>query len=162
METLDADVKHVKTLLGLARDKAAYRALGYASFDLMAAKECRIESDVLVRILDADDGTTLRTVVLGKPGEYGRGRPKNSFDNVKANGGNDPAYLVARLQRDAAEDEDAADRLKRFEAGGFRSVRQMAIDAGYVKEPTGLERLRRDWKKATDDERCAFLVWINE
>lgn len=40
------------------------------------------------------------------------------------------------------------------------AVRQAAIAAGIVKVPGGLDRLRAAWKKATKDERLAFLEEI--
>lgn len=37
---------------------------------------------------------------LAKPGEIGRGRGRDRVDNIKSKGGDDPAYKLARLQRD--------------------------------------------------------------
>ena len=66
-------------------------------------------------------------------------------------GGNEAAYLLRRLSR------IDGNWLARYEAGEFPSVRQAAIAAGIVKVPGGLDRLRAAWKKATKDERLAFL-----
>ena len=44
-----------------------------------------------------------------------------------------------------------------MKAGEFKSVRQAAIEAGIVKEPTTLELLNRYWKKANPAERVKFL-----
>ena len=40
------------------------------------------------------------------------------------------------------------------------SVRQAAIAAGIVKVPTVIDKLRSAWKKATKEERLAFLEEI--
>jgi hypothetical protein len=52
------------------------------------------------------------------------------------------------------------DWLKRYEAGEFKSVRAAAIAAGIVKVPTVIDKLRAAWKKATKEERLAFLEEI--
>ena len=41
------------------------------------------------------------------------------------------------------------------------AVRQAAITAGIVKVPTALDRLRREWSKATAEERAQFLEEIS-
>ena len=65
-------------------------------------------------------------------------------------------YLTARIAR------DRPDILDRMKAGEFRSVRQAAIEAGIVKVPTTLEKLRKLWSKATDEERAEFLATLSE
>jgi hypothetical protein len=63
-------------------------------------------------------------------------------------------YLLRRLSR------MDGDWLKRYEAGEFKSVRAAAIAAGIVKVPTVIDKLRAAWKKATKEERLAFLEEI--
>lgn len=162
---LDSDVVRLKSLVSDCEKHEAWKALGYASLGLLCQKEVGLSDDQIDAIKQARPGQSTGAVLkkVGAPKLKERNNPdsqKGSVGTFKR--GNVAAYLVARLERDAAEDEEAAERLKRFESGGFRSVRQMAIDAGYVKEPTVLERLIRDWKKATNDERCAFLAYINK
>lgn len=66
------------------------------------------------------------------------------------------SYLVARLKRDAP---DIADRLA---AGEFKSARAAAIEAGIIAETPPLTWLRRWWKRATPEERSAFLAEIDQ
>jgi len=70
-------------------------------------------------------------------------------------GSNQSAYLLRRLSR------MDGDWLARYEAGEFKSVRQAAIAAGIVKVPTVIDKLRTAWKKATKEERLAFLEEIS-
>lgn len=60
--------------------------------------------------------------------------------------------LVRRLKRDAPEIAAALAR------GEYPSARAAAIAAGIVRVPSVLDRLRRLWSKATDDEREAFAA----
>lgn len=69
-------------------------------------------------------------------------------------GSNQAGYLTARIAR------DRPDILERMKAGEYRSVRQAAIEAGIVKVPTTLEKLRKLWEKATPEERRAFLLEV--
>ena len=71
--------------------------------------------------------------VLGKPGQYGNGRPKpdelkSSVVNSNPTKGSGPDYWAARLRRDHP---DAV-----FDESVRGSVRQAAIAAGIVKVPT--------------------------
>jgi len=69
-------------------------------------------------------------------------------------GGTGAEYLLRRLSR------MDGDWLARYEAGEFKSVRAAAIAAGIVKVPTVIDKLRAAWKKATKEERLAFLEEI--
>ena len=83
------------------------------------------------------------------------GKHRSSLsDNEEASQGTGSAYLLRRLSR------MDGDWLARYEAGEFPSVRKAAIAAGIVKVPGGIDRLRAAWKKATKDERLAFLEEI--
>jgi hypothetical protein len=75
-------------------------------------------------------------------------------DNEEASQGTGSAYLLRRLSR------MDRDWLARYEAGEFKSVRSAAIAAGIVKVPTVIDKLRAAWKKATKEERLAFLEEI--
>jgi hypothetical protein len=76
---------------------------------------------------------------------------KESVDNVnRLRGGNDTPYTLRRLARDCPE------LLDKIEAGEL-SVNQAAIQAGIRKRPSALDQLRATWRKATEDEREAFL-----
>jgi hypothetical protein len=83
----------------------------------------------------------------------GRGH-KASSDRTGFNRGESAAYLAARLKRDHQE---IAERLAR---GEFRSIRAAAIEAGIITPPTPLDRLRKAWAKASDEERAIFRTEI--
>jgi len=75
-------------------------------------------------------------------------------DNESSSQGTGSAYLLRRLSR------MGGDWLARYEAGEFKSVRAAAIAAGIVKVPSVIDKLRAAWKKATKEERLAFLEEI--
>ncbi len=60
-------------------------------------------------------------------------------------------HWIARLKRD-----QQLDLLARIEAGEL-SPHAAALEAGYRKVPTALDMLRKDWTKASADERATFL-----
>jgi len=103
----------------------------------------------------------------------GRGRPPSSytsgykevtddkgnnvtFNSDKANRGNDPDYLTARLKRSHGE------IYNRWLAGEYRSVRAAAIDAGIVRELTTVEKIKKLWLKMTPEEKEEFQMWATE
>ena len=92
---------------------------------------------------------------LGNHGEYGNRKPKARGDIVTSSStskrGNQASYLTSRIKRDHPE------ILERMKAGEFKSVRQAALAARIIKEPTTLELLNRYWKKANPAERVKFL-----
>jgi hypothetical protein len=107
-------------------------------------------------ILEIAKDDALVGEVLGKHGQYGKGRPKpDRVDNVNSKGGNQKDYLLARLARDAPE------ILAAYNRGEYRSVRAAAIAAGIIEPPTPLDRLRTAWKKASTEEQQTFLKEIN-
>jgi hypothetical protein len=44
-------------------------------------------------------------------------------------------------------------------SGKHKSVRQAAAAAGLIHLPSGLQALKREWKRATLKERHAFVAW---
>ena len=95
---------------------------------------------------------------LGKHGgDHMPGDRKQVDDvNLLSQGGNQVSYLTARIKRDHPE------ILERMKAGEFKSVRQAAIEAGIIKEPTTLELLNRYWKKANPAEQVQFIKNITK
>ena len=91
-----------------------------------------------------------QTVTPGRPNPENRSNGTNLQTS-----GNGSEYLLRRLSR------MDGDWLARYEAGEFKSVRAAAIAAGIVKVPTVIDKLRSAWKKATNDERLAFLKEIS-
>ena len=89
--------------------------------------------------------------ILGKSGD--NQHTERGCDNVTSSSkrGNQASYLTSRIKRDHPE------ILERMKAGEFKSVRQAALAARIIKEPTTLELLNRYWKKANPAERVKFL-----
>ena len=92
---------------------------------------------------------------LAGHGEIGNGR-EGRVDVVNSTGGNGADYLTARIAR------DRPDILERMKAGEFKSVRRAAIEAGIVKPPSPLRELLRWWRRATEEDRAAFLREVSE
>lgn len=94
----------------------------------------------------------------------GRGRPAKAEAENVANGDNKPqrlknknsrAYIEQRLSR------EFPDIWAKYLNGEYRSARQAAIVAGFVKDTHDpLMRLKAYWKKASKKQRSAFLKWV--
>jgi hypothetical protein len=66
----------------------------------------------------------------------------------------DSQYRLERLERDhPAIYKDYLD-------GKYRSVRQAAAAARLIRLPTGLDELKRGWKKTTRAEQAEFARWV--
>jgi len=90
-----------------------------------------------------------QAVLLGKHGRPKKGEEK--ADNVSfSNFGNSRAYILARLDRDRP---DLADKV----VAGELSANAAAIEAGFKKKPSPLDALTAAWRKASAEERAAFL-----
>jgi hypothetical protein len=74
--------------------------------------------------------------------------PKLMYQSMMAK--RDATYWRRRLERDRPE---IAARLR---AGEIPSVRAAAIEAGFIRERTPLDDLRRAWAKASAGQRQAF------
>lgn len=118
-----------------------------ASIDDLRAY-CRKHPDVS-RLIDAEVDP------LAKDGGDRRSR-EYQVDNIKpkTKGGTSATYILKRLKR------DRPDLFARVTAGEL-SANAAAIEAGWRKQPSALEQLRKAWKRATEKERKAFLeeVW---
>ena len=64
------------------------------------------------------------------------------------------AYLVARIARDHPA------ILDRMKAGAFVTVRQAAIAAGIMQNPTRLDHFQKLWRNATEKELEAIAVEV--
>ena len=99
------------------------------------------------------------TMALVDPlGDHGNQAGENNSrnrDSQPTSVGRGAPYLAARIKRDRP---DIAARVK---AGEFKSMRAAAIEAGIIKPPTPLDKLKAAWAKATKTERQAFMKWIN-
>ena len=69
----------------------------------------------------------------------------------KVDHGANRTYILARLKRDGHQ--ELAAQVK----AGALSARQAGLQVGFVKPESGLTALRRAWKKASADERAAFM-----
>lgn len=148
-EELERDASLLRDLITKMQKYEAWKALGVLSFDILCAKHLRLSSDDVAAVLKARKGQTVGAV-LRKVGRPKAGEGNGSNRTIPR--GDNSAYLAARLRRDhpAAEFDEAV----------RGSVRQAAIAAGIVKVPTALDRLRREWSKATPTERAQFLEEI--
>ena len=148
---LERDASALRKLIGKMQKHEAWKALGVPSFDMLCATQLRLSADEVSAVLKARKGQSLG-VVLGK---HGGKRVKGvrvlckQVDNVNLKGGNQVAFLAARLRRDHP---DAV-----FDESVRGSVRQAAIAAGIVKVPSVLDKLRKLWAKATDADRKTFM-----
>lgn len=100
-----------------------------------------------------------RILSEGRETREAAGRPSQG-DNVSdihilRPSGISTARIIARLKRDAP---DIADRLAH---GEFKSAAAAARVAGFKIDPSPISQLRRWWRKASDDERVAFLDEID-
>jgi hypothetical protein len=88
--------------------------------------------------------------------EAKRRKRNNEPDKVRfvRHYGNDASYLLRRLKRDCPEVLGALLR------GEYPSVRQAAIAAGIVKEPSPLDKARRAFEKLNPVERAQFLATV--
>ena len=73
----------------------------------------------------------------------------------------DPEYVAARLARDAETDAVAADVKARHEAGKL-SAHAAAVEMGWRKQRTQLDKLKSAWRNADEDERAQFKDFIKD
>jgi hypothetical protein len=111
------------------------------------------DPEIIDAISGARDTDKIATVV-GKHGGDRRSEQarENQPDNdkVEPQYGTSATYLIARLDRDAPE---LAERVR----SGELSAHAAAIEAGFRKRATPLDRLRSAWKSASKTERAAFM-----
>jgi hypothetical protein len=144
-DRLDFEARELADMLSRLKEAHAFQALGFESLDALCAAKLKLDAEQVHAVLQAKRGQTLGAVLrrVGRP-KGGEGKAYN----VSLRPGNQAAYLAARLRRDHP---DAV-----FDETVRGSVRKAAIEAGIVKVPSGLDRLRRAWDRATDDEREEF------
>jgi hypothetical protein len=70
--------------------------------------------------------------------------------------GNRTRYLVNRIAR------DRPDILARMQAGEFTNVRDVAREAGRIKDASLTEKIQRLWRKATPEERQVIYQRMSE
>jgi len=149
-----------RTLLGLVADAEEFDWLGYGSRERYMREGLELDPvavDLAIGFLRAagtsvpiefatavDEGRKLRSHGSNQHSEGG-----NNITSTKQRG-TSKEYVVARLDRDAPE------LAAKVRAGGI-SANAAAIEAGFRKKPTGIDRLRSAWKAATPSERRAFL-----
>jgi hypothetical protein len=145
-DELERDASALRRLIGKMHKHEAWKALGVPSFDMLCSTQLRLSSDEVSAVLKARKGQSLGTVI----GTHGGKREKGKqVDNVNLKGGNQVAFLAARLRRDHPDAD--------FDESVRGSVRQAAIAAGIVKVPSVLEKLRKLWAKASEADRRAFM-----
>jgi hypothetical protein len=109
----------------------------------------------LQALLEAEIGHTeqeAKEILLGHGGD----RRSQEFQDYNCNlekalQGNSARYVLNRLKRKRPDLAEA------YARGEYRSVHAAAKAAGWVKESTPLDELRRAWKKASTEERRCFV-----
>jgi hypothetical protein len=183
LDTVDHEVGRVRSDLELLRDKEWFRQLrgptGQSFTDFAAFCEAPwpfglgMQARVREAILSGNsDRDTIGQLILNleadqarelaSPAERGRrgGRGKKAT-------GETPELLKGTKQHILSELKTyAPDILERYRYGDFKSAasaRREAVRQGLLqprKPVTSLQVLQRAWKKASLDERAAFLDWI--
>lgn len=99
---------------------------------------------------DAETLTLWRKAVKEKTGP----KPLGNYRNIvtKTISGNSKSYALSRLKLDYSE-------LYQRVVDGELSANAAAIQAGFRKKLTTLEKLQKEWAKATSKERKTFLKW---
>jgi hypothetical protein len=166
-KTLDTDVESLQEWIAIAAEHSAWKVLGYISLDSFLVAEANFTQSIIDAIRDAKPGTKLEEVIdmakdnplpiddqkINPRNPNGRKGKESTTDGSRLKYGGNPEYTLRRLARDNPE------LLDKIEAGEL-SVNQAAIQAGIRKRPSALDQLRATWRKATDDERAAFLKEI--
>ena len=151
LEAADIDEDRVREELHRIDRYRHWKVLGYKSrAEMLQAEGLADRLRKIRRRIKQLDGKTINAADNHDP------NPSPDIIRTSETGhGTSADYLTARLKRD----HDAI--FQRLAAGEFRSVRQAAIVAGIVKVQSTLDRLRAAWKKATIEERCAFIEEVS-
>ena len=105
---------------------------------------------------DIEASDLIDRALQGKPGGDKRSESAITVDNVNNDQrptGNSRNAALRRLRKDAPA-------LHARVLAGDLSAHAAMIEAGFRKKPTALERLRKAWAGATDEERDEFLASI--
>jgi hypothetical protein len=143
LESARIDEQRVRKELSVIDEYRHWKILGYPT------KGAFFKTEV---------GLTLQQI-HGKLREHGRPRQdEEKGDNVtlKTSRGNDPQYIMARLQRDGKKDPRKLELLAEIYSGE-KSAHAAGIEAGYRRQKTPLEHLLTWWGKASRRERAEFL-----
>jgi hypothetical protein len=108
----------------------------------------------MIKKLLRDEPATLaefESAIIGKKHVH---RPDTDNISIKPEHGTSKAYTLRRLKRESPE-------LYQEVCDGTLSANAAAIKAGFRKEPTAIDLLKRAWKKATESERKQFRKFIN-
>lgn len=161
---LEIHIRHdCRSLVEWVHDaEVMYEQLGYDSADALLSDGLGIDPDdvrIAVEWLtkhEPEEPIGL-PAVLGKHGEYGRGRPKNRVDNRNSNvGGTRRSYTLARLRRDHP-------RLAAQVEAGEISANAAAVEAGFRRktitvDATDPQRAARQLARVYDPEALARIV----
>jgi hypothetical protein len=151
-EEVERDASLLRDLIAKMQKHEAWKVLGVPSFDMLCTTQLRLSADEVSAVLKARKGQSIGAVLRRV------GRPKAGEGNVGtsniSDSGTTNAYLAARLRRDHP---DAV-----FDESVRGSVRQAAIAAGIVKVPSVLDKLRKLWAKASEDDRRTFIDEVSD
>lgn len=159
---LESDAEALAGILTELETGKAWEPLGLMSFGQLCSVEIGLSDEQVDAIKHAKPGTAVgaaltasqKTMAEAKPaGPKEGGRPSGKPSDALSlpTGSTSSARLAARIKR------DRPDIAARVEKGEFKSMRAAGIEAGIVKVKTALDQLKSAWKKATADERKAFL-----
>lgn len=150
-----------RNLMFFVEDGAANDWLGLGSRERYLREGLGLDPQLVAWALDGlrqlrpDEAAGLdQAVVLGKHGRPKKGEEKGGVTTLTANQKNTVKHILARLKR------DHPDIAERFAAGEFKSTRAAARAAGIKVDATPIQLLRRTWKRATPEERAAFLAEV--
>jgi hypothetical protein len=164
------DIKYdCRELLRIVEDmraNEAWTALGFADLEDLLRRGVEIDSELVgwamrgLRVFDPNEPLPFETAVFvgrelmahDEAGKRG-GRGKKAIRNREGLSSDTVEYIKARLRRD---DPALAARVER----GELTANAAAVAKGWRKTPTRVERMLRDWREATEDERVAVLQGI--
>ena len=148
-ESLRCDQELVEKELAEIELYRHWEVLGYASKDELLATELTELGRTNVALVAAARANPLAE--HRRPTKEERDDKGNNITFM--NRGTGTSYTLRRLARDAPE------MLDRIEAGEL-SVNAAAIQAGIRRKATRLEVLMATWRKATPEDRAAFLRFL--
>jgi hypothetical protein len=152
LESKSFDAKHIEEELQLIITHKHLEVCGFKDIDAYLQAEVGLTHQQLTKRLAQDLAADPNVPPLDTHAEAGAkgGRGNKADSNTTSFIDRGASYLVRRLKRDYPEIAEALAR------GEIPSARAAGIAAGIVKVPTPLELLRKDWKKASTQERETF------
>jgi hypothetical protein len=99
--------------------------------------------------------TAIGEAAIAEQNTGGRGKPVDDINRITSKG-TSAAYLLRRLARERPDILDA------YEGGEFATPTAAARAAGFNVDVPPLVKLRRAWRRASPEDRAAFLAEIGD